>query len=202
MSVDEPALYAVGSGTLTCRRLAYKETLREAAKQIHRELSAKNLGPVSKTFETTLLKDIAVLRTEIGTKGRLVPFHSTFYRLAYAGNLKAIYGPDLPVRETRVALQNFAVNLRALNTTPSLPLLPTEWWNKIIPSARKGAKARDQVTNALIQWQKSGGLETCSQTWRNMMQVVIDQNVDIVHANRWVNMVVSLVPLFSPCIHL
>lgn len=140
------------------------------------------------------MKDIAVLRADIGTEGRLVPFHSTFYRLAYAGNLKAIYGPDLPVRETRVALQNFAMNLRYLNTTPSLPLLPTEWWNKIIPSARKGAKARDQVTNALIKWQKEGGLDTCSQTWRNMMQVVIDQKVDIVHANRWVNMVVSVPP--------
>lgn len=108
--------------------------------------------------------------------------------------MKAIYGPDLPVRETRIALQNFSINLQSLNMTPSLPLLPTAWWNRIIPSARRGAEARDQVTNALIEWQKKGGLDTCSETWRSIMQIVIDQKVDIVHANRWVNMVVRLFP--------
>ena len=111
--------------------------------------------------------------------------------MAYAGNMKAIFGPDLPVEITRVALQNFAINLQSLNTTPSLPILPTEWWNKIIPAARRGAQARDDVTNALIKWQQSGGLETCSDTWRNIMKVVMDANVPIVYANRWVNMVVS-----------
>ncbi|KAF7557592.1 hypothetical protein G7Z17_g510 [Cylindrodendrum hubeiense] len=168
---------------------AYKDTLRAGAKEIHKELSAKKLGPVTQTFETVVLESIAELRQEIGSGGRRVPFHTTFYRLAYAANMKAIYGPNLPVTETRIALQTFAINLLSLNMTPSLPFLPTEWWNKIIPSARRGAEARDKVTNALIKWQKEGGLETCSDTWRKVMQVVTDNNVDIVHANRWVNMV-------------
>ncbi|ETS74589.1 hypothetical protein PFICI_13073 [Pestalotiopsis fici W106-1] len=168
--------------------LAYKDTLREAAKQIHRELSAKNLGPVSESFEKVILQDINSLKASLG-QGRRIPFHTTFYRLAYAGNQKAIYGPNLPIRETRVALQNFSIYLRYLNTTPSLPLLPTEWWNRIVPKARRGAEARDKVTNALIKWQKEGGVDTCSETWRNIMKIVLDKKVDIVHANRWVNMV-------------
>ncbi|KKY21336.1 putative cytochrome p450 [Phaeomoniella chlamydospora] len=169
--------------------LAYKDTLREAAKKIHVELSAKKLGPVTRTFEDVLRADIASLKKKVGNEGRLVPFHTTFYRMAYAGNMKAIYGPNLPVTETRIALQNFAINLYALNATPSLPVLPTEWWNRIFPASRKGAQARDDVTNALIKWQQEGGLETCSDTWRNIMQVVLDKNVPIVHSNRWVNMV-------------
>lgn len=164
-------------------------TLRKASSQIHRELSAKQLGPVTKSFEEIILKDISDLRQRIGEEGRLIPFHTTFYRLAYKGNLTAIFGPNLPVDGTRIPLQTFANNLRVLNTTPSLPLLPTEWWNRIIPSANRGARARDDVTNALIKWQREGGLDTCSETWRSIMQIVLDQKADTVHANRWVNMV-------------
>jgi cytochrome P450 len=167
---------------------AYRTTLREAAKKIHVELSAKKLGPVTRTFEDVLRADIAALKERTGD-GRLVPIHTTFYRMAYSANMKAIFGPDLPVGETRVALQNFAANLYALNATPSLPLLPTEWWNRVFPAARRGARARDDVTHALIEWQRNGGLETCSATWRNVMQVVLDRHVPIDHANRWVNMV-------------
>lgn len=169
--------------------LIYEDAFREGAKQIHRELSVKKLGPVSKSFEEVILRQIETLRNDLGSQGRLVPLHSTFYRLAYAGNMQAMFGPDLPVEETRIAVQYFALHIRALYTAPSLPLVPTSWWNKIVPMARQGSKERDFLHNALTKWRRDGGLQTCSDAWRSIMKVVLDKNVDTVSANAWANMV-------------
>lgn len=172
-------------------RKPYKETFREGAKQIHKELSTRNLGAVTKTFEEVITASITKLKEDIGPSGRMVPLHQTWFRIAYRGNMKAIFGPDLPVDETRVAVQTFASCIQALNTAPSLPILPYRWWNKLIPSARRGVKARSDLVDTLVKWQKEGGIESASSTWQNIMKVITDKNVPFDDATRWVNMVVS-----------
>lgn len=136
-----------------------------------------------------ILRQIETLRNDVGSQGRRVPIHSTFYRFAYAGNMEAIFGPDLPVEETRIAVQYFALSIGALYTTPSLSLLPASWQNKFFPLARRGVKEREFLHKTLTKWHRDGGLETCSDAWRSIMKVVLDQNVDTVSANAWANMV-------------
>ncbi|KAK4938189.1 hypothetical protein LTR10_021348 [Elasticomyces elasticus] len=167
----------------------YRDAFREGAKQIHRELSSKKLGPVSKTFEGVVLRKIEALRNDLGLQGRPVPLHSTFYRFAYAGNMEAIFGRDLPVEETRIAVQYFALDIGTLNTTPSLPLFPRSWRNKFVPAARRGLTRREYLHGVLTKWRRDGGLETCSDAWRSIMQVVLDKNVDSASADAWANMV-------------
>ncbi len=171
--------------------LIYETAFREGAKQIHRELSSKNLGPVSKSFEAVILRQIEKLRDDLSPQGRRIPLHSTLYRFAYAGNMEAIFGPDLPVEETRVAVQRFALCIRGLYAAPSplLALVPPRWWTKLDPMSRRGAQERDFLHNALREWQKGGGLETCSDAWRSIMKVVLDKNVDQESATAWANMV-------------